>query len=120
MFQIPRGGHDYLTFQRVALQRIARGRPVLSSKNHSPPKTLKSETKAKAKVTTVPGAGKPQAKSQQMKHLKSIEALAKRPNRVPYLESDSSDSEHEQQEEPMTGMDAIKEARGFVAVPHTL
>lgn len=55
-----------------------------------------------------------------MKHLKSIEALAKRPNRVPYLESDSSDSEHEQQEEPMTGMDAIKEARGFVAVPHTL
>ena len=46
--------------------------------------------------------------------MKSFEALARRPNRVPYLESDSSDSEHEeQQEEPKTEMDAIKEARGF-------
>jgi len=62
-------------------------------------------------------AGKPQAKLQQMKQMKPVEALARRPNRIPYLESDSSDSEQEeQQEEPKTEMDAIREARGFVPV----
>lgn len=77
-------------------------------------------TKAKGKVQTVSSAGKSQAKPQQTKHLKSFEALAKRPDRVPYPESDSSDSEHEgQQDVPKTEMDAIKEASGFAQCYHT-
>ena len=65
-------------------------------------------------------AGKSRAKSQQTKHLKSFEALARRPDRVSYPESDSSDSEHEgQQDVPKTEMDAIKEASGFApALPY--
>jgi len=113
-------GLDYLAIQRVASQRIARGvkRPALFPKNQSPPKTLKSETKVKGKATTVSSAGKSQARSQQMKHLKSFEALAKRLNQVSYPESDSSDSEQEEQQVvPKTEMDAIKEASGFVPVP---
>ena len=120
-FESHEDGLDYPTIQRVALQRIARGikRPVLSPKNKSLPKikTLRPETKSKGKVTTVPSAGKSQAKPQQTKHLKSFEALVKRPDRFPYPESDSSDSEQERQQEvPKTEMDAIKEASGFVPV----
>jgi len=112
-------GVGYHTTQRVASQRIARGikRPALSPRNKSPPKTLRIETRSKGKVTTVSSAGKSQARRQQTKHLKSFESLVKRPDRVPYPESDSSDSEQEgQQEVPKTEMDAIKEASVFVLV----
>jgi hypothetical protein len=118
-FESHEDGLDYLTIQRVASQRVARGikRQALSPRNKSPPMTLRTETKSKGKVTTVSSAGKSQARPQQTKHLKSFEALMKRPNRVPYPESDSSDSEHEgQQDAPKTEMDAIKEASGFVHV----
>ena len=118
-FESHEEGLDYLALQRVASQRIARGtkRPALSPKNYSPPKNIKAETKAKAKSTTVSCASRPQAKPRQTKHLKSFEALAKGPNRVPYLESDSSDSgQEEQQEQPKSEMDAIKEASGIVPV----
>ncbi len=115
-------GLDYLTIQRVASQRIARGikHPAPSPKNKSPLKTLRTVTKAKGKVITVSSAGKSQAKPQQTKLLRTFEALAKRPDRIPYPESDSSDSEPEgQQDVPKTEMDAIKEASGSAPVLHT-
>jgi hypothetical protein len=118
-FRLHKEGLDYLATQRIASQRIARGikRSALSPKIQSPSRTLRAETKAKGNFATVSRPGKSQAKPQQTKHLKSFEALAKRSHRVPYPESDSSDSEQgEQQEVPKTEMDAIEEASGFVPV----
>ena len=124
-FESYREGFDYLylALQRVASQRLARGnkRPALSSKIRSPPRTLKAETKTKGKATAVPSARNSQVKPPQTKHLNSFEARAKRPKRVLYTESDSSDSEEEyQQEEPKTEMDAIREASGVIQCYHIL